>query len=122
MTNICSEKLPESRYFYTTLFYFNVNYDSNWFIHLVSKDMQLELEIIDSKNDMIPKEFQSKPKGFYITFVVENTDEVHEIAKAEQFKIINKPSDMPYGQRRLLLEDPNGILVDVSSPIKGFNS
>ena len=122
MTNICSENLPESRNFYIKLFNFKVNYDSDWFIHLVSEDNQLELGIIDSKSELIPREFQSNPTGFYITFVVDNTDEIYEMAKAEQFKIINQPSDMPYGQRRLLLEDPNGTLVDVSSPIKGFNS
>jgi len=118
MTNICSENLPESRDFYIKLFNFKVNYDSDWFIHLVSEDNQLELGIIDSKSELIPREFQSNPTGFYITFVVDNTDEIYEMAKTEQFKIINQPSDMPYGQRRLLLEDPNGTLIDVSSPIK----
>jgi hypothetical protein len=41
MTNICSEKLPESRDYYTKLFDFNVDYDSDWFVHLISKDKQL---------------------------------------------------------------------------------
>ncbi|WP_456462800.1 VOC family protein [Reichenbachiella sp.] len=121
MTNICSTKLVESRDFYVKLFDFNIDYDSDWFVHLISKDKQLELGIIDQKNEIVPVEFQTNPKGFYITFVVDNADEVYEIAKAENFEILNEPSDTFYGQRRLLIKDPNGMLVDVSSPIPNFN-
>ena len=120
MTNICSDNLAESRNFYTTLFDFRVDYDSDWFVHLISKDKKLELGIIDRTNTIVPKEFQNHPQGFYITFVVDNVDEVFKIAKTEKFKIINEPHDTFYGQRRLLLKDPNGTLVDISSPIEGF--
>ena len=120
MTNICSDKLSESRDFYTKLFDFNVNYDSDWFVHLISADKKLELSIIDRTNQIVPVEYQNFPQGFYITFVVENTDKVFEIAKEEGFEVLSEPSDTFYGQRRLLLKDPNGGLVDVSSPIPNF--
>jgi len=120
MTNICSDNLSESRDFYTKLFDFNVDYDSEWFIHLISKDKKLELGIIDRTNEIVPKSFQNNPQGFYITFVVDDADEIYKIAKSEKFKIISEPKDTFYGQRRLLLKDPNGTLVDISSPIKGF--
>ena len=120
MTNICSNKLPESRDYYTKLFDFNVNYDSDWFVHLISKDKQLELGIISLTSEIVPKELKSSPQGLYMTFVVENTDEVFEIAKAEGFEVISEPSDTFYGQRRLLLKDPNGLIVDISSPIPNF--
>ncbi|QNL22207.1 VOC family protein [Hyphobacterium sp. CCMP332] len=121
MTNICSSKLAESRDYYTKLFDFNVDYDSDWFVHLISKDKQHELGIIIQTSEIVPDEVKELPQGFYITFVVENTDEVLEIAKKEGFEIISEPSDTFYGQRRLLLKDPNGIIVDVSSPIPSFN-
>jgi hypothetical protein len=38
MTIICSEQLPESRDFHTNLFDFCFDYDSDWFVHLISKD------------------------------------------------------------------------------------
>lgn len=120
MTNICSDKLTESKYFYTKLFDFNVDYDSDWFIHLISKDKNLELGIIDKSNELVPPQFQSNPQGFYITFVVENVDELLTIAESEKFEIVSQPTDTFYGQRRLLLKDPNGTLVDISSPIKDF--
>ncbi len=120
MTNICSDNLAESRDFYTKLFDFNVDYDSDWFIHLISKDKKLELGIIDRTNEIVPKDFQNNPQGFYVTFVVDNTDEIFKIAESEKFEIISEPTDTFYGQRRLLLKDPNGTLVDISSPIKNF--
>jgi len=120
MTNICSDNLAESCDFYTKLFDFNVGYDSDWFVRLISKDKKLELGIIDRTNEVVPKDFQNKPQGFYVTFVVDNTDEIFKIAKLEKFEIISEPTDTFYGQRRLLLKDPNGTLVDISSPIKGF--
>ena len=120
MTNICSDNLAESRDFYTKLFDFNVDYDSDWFVHLISKDKKLELGIIDRTNEIVPNDFQNNPQGFYVTFVVDNADEIFEVAKTEKFKIISEQTDTSYGQRRLLLKDSNGTLVDISSPIKGF--
>lgn len=118
MTNICSDNLADTKNFYTKLFDFNIDYDSDWFIHLVSKDKNLELGIIDRTHEMVPNDFQTMPQGFYITFVVNNADELFEIAKSENFEIVSKPEDTFYGQRRFLLKDPNGTLVDISSLIQ----
>lgn len=120
MTNICSDKLEESKLFYTRLFDFRVDYDSDWFVHLISKDQSLELGIISRKSEIVPKEIENLPEGFYITLVVDNADEIYEIAKSENFPVISEPADTFYGQRRLLLRDPDGTIIDVSSPIKDF--
>jgi len=66
MTNICSENLTESKYFYSTLFDFKVDYDSDWFVHLRSTNKQLELGIIDKKNDLVPTAFQKNLMGFIL--------------------------------------------------------
>lgn len=117
MTNICSNNLKESKNFYITLLNFAVNYDSDWFVHLVSKGRSLELGIVDKTHDIVPKHFQNNPQGVYLTFVVDKADDIYETAQAQGFKIVSKPTDTFYGQRRLLLEDPDGTLIDVSSPI-----
>ena len=120
LINICSDKLEESKIFYTRLFDFNIDFDSDWFVHLISKDKQLELGIISSTSDIVPKSISVTPSGFYITIVVDNADEIHAIAQSENYKILSNPTNTFYGQRRLLLEDPNGAIVDVSSPIPNF--
>ncbi|MEO1021970.1 MAG: VOC family protein [Bacteroidota bacterium] len=120
MTNICSDQLAETRDFYTVLFDFGVDYDSDWFVHLISKDKQFELGVMKRDHELVPDGFQQNPQGFYITFVVSSADTVYEQAKAHGFEILEEPTDTFYGQRRVLLKDPNGALVDVSSPIPGF--
>lgn len=120
MINICSDDLTGSSAFYTSLFDFRIDFESDWFIHLISKDKQLELGIIDRTNQIIPNDYQNLPQGFYVTFVVNNADDIYELAKARNFEVVEKPHNTFYGQRRLLLKDPNGALVDVSSPIQNF--
>lgn len=117
MTNICSDKLAESKDFYTKLFDFTVDYDSDWFVHMISKNKQVELGIIKAGHEIVPKGIQSPPQGFYITFVVENADEIFKKANTEGLEVVSEPEDTFYGQRRLILKDPNGTVVDVSSPI-----
>ena len=117
MTNICSTDLPASKAFYTALFDFNVDYDSDWFVHLISNDKQLELGIISQSSEIVPKQARTNPKGFYITFVVASADTVYEAAKAAGLEVLEPPTDTFYGQRRMLLQDPNGVIVDVSSPM-----
>ncbi len=120
LTNICSDNLELSKVFYTSLFDFDVDFDSDWFIHLISKDKQLELGIIDRKNELIPAPYQEHPQGVYITFVVENVDTLFEYAQNNGIEILEEPGDTFYGQRRMILKDPNGVLVDVSSPMQHF--
>lgn len=120
MTNICSDNLAASRDFYTKLFDFQVDYDSDWFVHLISNDKQLEVGIISRTSEIVPQGISGAPKGFYMTFVVDNANEAFDIAKREGFDILSGPEDTFYGQRRLLLRDPGGAVVDVSSPIPNF--
>ena len=117
MTNICSEKLSDSRDFYSTLFDFAIDYDSDWFVHLISKDKKLELGIIDINSEIVPNDVRKQPTGTYITFVVDNVDEVFKIAKTNKYEVVKSPENTFYGQRRMLLKDPNNYIIDISSPI-----
>ena len=117
MTNICSEKLTDSRDFYSNLFDIAIDYDSDWFVHLISKDKKLELGIIDINSEIVPNDVRKQPTGTYITFVVDNVDEVFKIAKTNKYEVVKSPENTFYGQRRMLLKDPNNYIIDISSPI-----
>lgn len=117
MTNICSIDLAASRDFYTLLFDFKVDFESDWFIHLVSPNNNLELGIIDVNHKIVPKAYKERPQGFYTTFVVDNVDSLYELALTANLEIVSKPENTFYGQRRLLLKDPDGTLVDISFPL-----
>ncbi|PRX54877.1 VOC family protein [Flagellimonas meridianipacifica] len=114
--NICSNNVSDSKSFYTKLFDFDVQFDSDWFVHLVSKGEKLELGIIDRNSDLVPEQYRDNPQGFYLTFVVVDVDAIFEAASQENLEILAKPENTFYGQRRMLLKDPSGALVDISSP------
>lgn len=116
LTNVCSDNLEESKLFYTRLFDFTVDYDSDWFVHLISAGRELELGIMQSNHDLVPEEFRGPPAGMYVTFVVDDAIDILTIAREHGYKVIKEPELTFYGQRRLLLKDPGGVLVDVSSP------
>lgn len=120
MLNICSVDLDKSKSSYTQLFDFVVNYDSDWFVHLVSKDQKVELGLINKNHELVPKTYRNVPSGCYITFVIDDVDTLFEATKAKEIEVVEEPIDTFYGQRRLLIKDPDGTLIDASAPIADF--
>lgn len=116
LINIVSEKLEESKQFYVQLFDLRVDYDSDWFVHLIGKK-GFELGIISTKSAVVPPEVRAGQAGYYLTFVVEDVDKVYEHWKGSGIDILEAPNNLDYGQRRMLLKDPNGVVLDISSPI-----
>lgn len=117
MTNICSQDLAASRDFYQDLLGLTVTFDSDWFVQMTSPDNPtLELGIIQQDHELIPSEFHAAPQGCYLTFVVDDVDAIYNRAQSMNLEVLQAPKDEFYGQRRLLLADPNGLLIDISSP------
>ena len=117
LTNICSDRLSESRDFYVALLGFEVNYDSDWYVQLRCPiNHELEFGIIARTNELVPANFQRAPTGMYVTFVVPDVDAVYSNAKALGLDIVQEPKNEFYGQRRFLTVDPNGCLIDICSP------
>jgi len=114
--SVFSESLPETRDFYVELFGWRVDFDSDWFVHLQAREnAALELGILRRNHEIVPEAFRSAPAGTMITIVVPDVDALHEIAVERGLAIVEPPRDLFYGQRRMLLRDPSGTLVDVSS-------
>lgn len=119
---VLSHDLEKSKAFYTRLFEFDVDYDSDWFVHLISPGSPFELGLISATSEWAPAGLQAGQHGSYPTFVVEDAGAVYEAACEAGFDIAQPLEDTPYGQRRLLLRSPEGAVVDVSSPIPDFQS
>jgi len=117
LTNLCSSDLESSKVFYTSLLDFVVDFDSDWFVHLISRGRELEIGIILENHEIVPEQVRYKISGCYITFVVENVDSVFLKAQELNIKIIQTPELTPYGQKRMLIEAPEGTVCDISSPV-----
>ncbi len=121
-TNICTNNLEASKTFYVDILSFKVNYDSDWFVHLVSVENEaLELGLIQSDHEILPPELGKQHSGAYITVVVDDVNVVFEKAKNMGIKIIEPPTPTFYGQNRMLISDPNGFIIDVSSSLTNNN-
>jgi len=51
-----------------------------------------------------------------VTFVVDDVDSMYEKALAMALPILQEPRNEFYGQRRCLVKDPAGCLIDICSP------
>ena len=116
LTNICSTDLAASKAFYTSLFGFSVAYDSDWFVQLTAPDTGLELGLIAEGHEIVPPGLPEKAAGgVYLTIVVDSVDKVYSKAQQLQLEVQQAPELMPYGQKRMLIASPEGIVIDVSS-------
>jgi len=115
--NICSDRLAASRDFYTALFRWSVAFDSDWYVQLADGEGgDAVLGIMRRDHELVPPSFRELPRGAFLTVVVDDADVAHRRALEQGAAIVEPPRDLFYGQRRLLLTDPNGFLLDVSAP------
>jgi len=119
LTNICSDDLENSKAFYVELLGLSVQYDSDWYVQLRAPGSgDLEYGIIKRQHQLVPPQYQQQPTGMYVTFVVDDVDQIYQKALDMDLPILQAPRNEFYGQRRFLTQDPNGCLIDICSPVQ----
>lgn len=117
-TNVLSGNVEITATFYQQLLGMERHFDSDWFVILTHQDMTgFELGILERDNEIVPVQLRQKPSGLMLTFVVADVDQIYLVAQNLGADILQTPTDMPYGQRRMLLSDPDGTTLDVSAPM-----
>ena len=115
---IYSQHLSRSKEFYSELLGFDIEFDSDWFINLVGGvDGQFELGIQQFDHELIPEKFRARAQGLSIALEVENVDEIYEKFRNRK-DLVSEIADEEYGQRHFMCVDPNGVLLDVCTPIE----
>ena len=114
--SLFSDRLAETRDFYVKLLGFRVDFDSDWFVHLQAPDNSaIELGLLRRDHELVPEPFRKAPTGTMVTVVVDDVDEIRERCRGMGIEVVQEPRNEFYGQRRMLVTDPDGTLVDVSS-------
>lgn len=117
-TNILTDQVETTAKFYEDLLGMKRTGDFGWFILLSHDDLPgFELGVLYRHHETVPGTVASRPSGAILTFVVPSVQHIETTAIAMNAEILDGPTDLPYGQRRLLLRDPAGTTVDVSAPI-----
>jgi catechol 2,3-dioxygenase-like lactoylglutathione lyase family enzyme len=116
---ICTSKLRESHDFYTRLFGFETTFEADWYVSLRrSGPLPFELALLDATHPTIPEGYRTPVQGLLLNFEVQDVDaEWERLVNGEGLPAALSLRSEDFGQRHFIVPDPNGILIDVITPI-----
>ncbi|GKQ35742.1 VOC family protein [Streptomyces sp. A012304] len=116
---ICTARPKESRDFYTRLLGFSVTFEADWYISLRQPgEAGWELALLDHTHPTLPEGYRTPAQGLLLNFEVEDVDaEWHRLVTREGLRPLLGLRDEDFGQRHFIVADPNGVLIDVITPI-----
>lgn len=103
--------------FYIAHFGFVPVFESDWYVQLRGGSKGQELAIIAHDHDSIPPAGRQPSVGVILSFEVEDAAaEAQRLAQAG-IPLAQPLRDEVFGQRHVIVADPNGILIDIITPI-----
>lgn len=116
---LMSDDVAGTAAFYREHLSFRPLFEADWYVHLQSsEDETVNLGIVAAGHETIPEVGRSRAQGLLINFEVADVDAVHARIAAAGIPILRSLRDEPFGQRHFIFADPNGVLIDVITPIE----
>lgn len=112
---ILTEKLAESKAFYTDILYFGVSFENEFYLLLHTPNQQAEISFL-LPNHPTQQPFFHKPfagQGMFLTIEVDDVDTLYETIKGKDVDIKVELRNEPWGDRHFAIEDPNGVGIDI---------
>lgn len=112
---IITEKLAESKAFYTETLGFGVTFENEFYLLLHTPGHTAEISFLLPDHPSQQPLFQPAfgGQGIYLTIEVEDVDELYEAVKAKGIPVAIDLRDEPWGDRHFAIVDPNGVGVDI---------
>ncbi len=111
---IITEKLAESKDFYTDKLGFGVTVENEFYLLMHTPNRQAELSFLlpyhPTQQPFFHKPFSG---GMYLTIEVDDVDSIFHELKNKGVEIKVELRDEPWGDRHFAIEDPNGIGIDI---------
>jgi uncharacterized glyoxalase superfamily protein PhnB len=112
---IITEKLVESKAFYTNVFGFGVTFENEFYLLMHTPNRQDEISFL------LPNHSTQHPcfhlpfngKGMFLTIEVDDVDTFYNDLKSKCVEIKVDLKDETWGDRHFAIEDPNGIVIDI---------
>ena len=111
---VTTPKLAETREYYTRHFGFEVAFDTDHYLGLRAGPRG-SAEIGFMLPDADARAFEGS--GVTLGLEVEDVDREHARLRAAGLAIVQEPRDNPWGDRSMLVVDPNGVTVYLSHRI-----
>ena len=112
---IITEKLAESKAFYTQVLQFGVTFENDFYLLLHTPNQEAEISFLlpnhPSQQPLFQKPFTQQ--GVYLTIEVENVDDYYHKLKEQDVPIAIALREEPWGDRHFAIIDPNGIGIDI---------
>lgn len=112
---ILTEKLSESKAFYTDKLGFGVTFENEFYLLMHTPNRQAELSFLlpyhPTQQPFFHKPFDGL--GMYLTIEVDDVDTIYNDLKNKSVEIKVDLRDEPWGDRHFAIEDPNGIGIDI---------
>ena len=112
---IITEKLAESKVFYTQVLQFGVTFENDFYLLLHTPNQEAEISFLlpnhPSQQPLFQKPFTQQ--GVYLTIEVENVDDYYHKLKKLGVPIAIALREEPWGDRHFAIIDPNGIGIDI---------
>ncbi|MEI5102661.1 VOC family protein [Streptomyces sp. PmtG] len=116
---IATDRLAESHTFYTRLLGFETTFTSDWYVSLKRPgDSPYELALLDHTHPTLPEGYRVPARGLLLNFEVPDVDAEWERLVTRgglRSELALRSED--FGQRHFIVADPNGVLIDVITPI-----
>lgn len=112
---IITEKLQETKQFYTEVLDFGVRFENEFYLLLNTPNHSAEISFLQPNHPSQKPIFQSafSGKGVYLTIEVPHVDDVYQQLKDKGVPIEIEIRDEPWGDRHFAIKDPNGIGIDI---------
>ena len=115
---LLTAKVEETARFYETHFGFIRAFTSDWYVHLQSStDAAINLAVLDYRHETIPAPGRAPSAGIILNFEVEAVDAEYARLTAAGLPILLSLRSESFGQRHFITADPNGVLIDIITPI-----
>ncbi len=110
-----TSKLKETKSFYTNVLKMEIVFENDFYLLLKVKDRSDQLSFLLPNHESQQPLFQPpfNGQGAYLTFEVDNVDEVFQQFKEMKIPIAITLRDEPWGDRHFAIVDPNGIGIDI---------
>lgn len=104
--------------FWQQQFDFTAVYSSDWYVHLQScHDPAVNIAIMAGDHQTIPAQARGEARGVLINFEVADVDAFYARVVAAGLPILQPLRAEDFGQRHFITSDPNGVLIDIITPI-----
>lgn len=113
------EDVAATAAFYQRHLAFEPLFEADWYVHLRSTENEaVNLAILRFDHHTVPVSGRTKTQGLLLNFEVEDVDAVHARLANAGLPVLLTLRDEDFGQRHFITADPNGVLIDVITPIQ----